>query len=365
MIKNLCFFNTTPFWGGGEKWQLEMANAFKRGDFKVWVCASIGSELSKRSEKSGFKVFEMKLSKLSILNPLKYVKIKQFLKEQSIDAIIINTSKDLKIAGIAAKWAGVKKIIYCRGSSIPVKNSFSNRYLFHKVVTDVIVNSKSTKKDLLINNEQLVPEYKIKLLYHGISTDVPWRKGRALKKTDEKLVIGGLGRLSFEKGFDRLIDVANILKSKGLNFKVLIGGAGKEAESLKNKVKMLNLENEVFFEGFITDVNLFYDKIDVFVLPSRWEGFGYVTAEALLREIPVIAFNICANPELITHNETGFLVPDNDTEAMAEKIIMLSKDPKLRQEMGKKGSAFVQQHFDEDLINQQLVNIVTADSEYK
>ncbi len=79
-----------------------------------------------------------------------------------------NLSGDMKIASIAGKMAGVPKIIYRRGSAIPIRNSPINRYLFRRVITKIMANSKETKRTILANNQSLVPDDKIRVIYNGV-----------------------------------------------------------------------------------------------------------------------------------------------------------------------------------------------------
>ena len=94
------------------------------------------------------------------------------LRKENIGTIIINLSSDLKVAGIAAKLAGVRNIIYRRGSAIAIRDTWLNRFLYREVVTEIIANSEETARTILQNNQKLVPEEKIKVIYNGIDLEV-------------------------------------------------------------------------------------------------------------------------------------------------------------------------------------------------
>jgi glycosyltransferase involved in cell wall biosynthesis len=81
------------------------------------------------------------------------------------------------------------------------------------------------------------------------------------------------------------------------------------------------------------------------VLTSLWEGFGYVLVEAMASRKPVVAFHISSNPEIVQHDETGYLVELRDMESMADKIRQLAGNAPLREEMGKKGRSRVEELF--------------------
>jgi glycosyltransferase involved in cell wall biosynthesis len=345
----ICFFNTVKDWGGGEKWHFEHALFFKETAQDVVVVSNKNSVLFKKSTVHQLPTKIVSIGNLSFLNPFKAFSIYSFFKKSKFDVLVVNLPADLKIAAPMAKLAGVPRIVYRRGSAIPIKNSFLNRFLFRNCLTDVLVNSEATKKSLLVNNKNLFPVEKIKVIYNGINVS------KTVQSTENEIpVIGSLGRLVFQKGMDILLDIAQILKQKQVVCKIRIGGSGHLAEELHQKATQLNIMDSIEFVGQVDDPMLFMSQIDIFVLPSRWEGFGFVLAEAMLAKKPIVAFDVSSNPELISNNENGFLIPFDDKEAFAEAIRELIEQPEKRKKMGEKGYAFALQKFNFE-INKLLV----------
>ena len=99
------------------------------------------------------------------------------------------------------------------------------------------------------------------------------------------------------------------------------------------------------FLGFLDNPKDLLMSADVFLLPSLWEGFGYVIVEASLSELPVVAFDISSNSEVINES-TGFLTPPHDVAAFCDKIAYLYNDLEERKAMGKAGRNFVVEHFE-------------------
>lgn len=349
-MKNICFFNSISSWGGGEKWHFEMASYMATLNYNVSFVTKQGSALDEKLNNENIKKEYVSVSNFSFLNIFKVNKIAEFLKQNKIDVIIINSSQDLKIGGLAAKKANVKNIIYRRGSAIPIKDSFINRYYFSKVITEIIANSHATKKTINQNNVDLFPENKIEVIPNGIETST--FLDLEIKETflkNEVFILGNLGRLVKQKNQFFLLEVAKELKLKNLNFKLLIGGDGVLKEKLYQKRKELQLENEVEFVGFVDSPKSFMNKIDVFLLPSLWEGFGYVIAEAMLCEKPVIAFNVSSNPELIIENENGYLTNVNDIDGFVNKILLLYSNRSLIEKMGNNGKGKIIKQFDSSI----------------
>lgn len=131
-------------------------------------------------------------------------------------------------------------------------------------------------------------------------------------------------------------------------FNLIIGGEGRLREELETKIKALDLEKEVHLSGFVKEPLEFLAQADVFVLPSLWEGFGYVLAEAALCKKPIIAFDISSNPELVLHGKTGYLVPKNDINAFAKAIINIYQNPDLGGQMGELGFKHVVGNFEKE-----------------
>ena len=167
-MENICFFNTTRFWGGGEKFNFEYALGFKENGYKVIVVCKNGSPLSKKSKQKELAQFNITIKNLSFLNPFKLIKLIRFFKNEKIDSVIFSSSPDLKLGAFAAKLAGVQKIAYRRGLAAPIKNTFLNRYILSKILTHIFANSIETKKTILQNLAKYLDADKIGVIHNGI-----------------------------------------------------------------------------------------------------------------------------------------------------------------------------------------------------
>jgi len=353
----ICFVNTTQAWGGGEKWHYDMALMLKEKGYPVLTITSQESALQKKLLEANIFNKTFHISNVSFLNPFTRKKLVSYFKENSVDVVIMNLPSDLKTAGAAAKSAGISKIIYRRGSAIPVKNSFLNRYLYRKVIDLVLVNSKATKNTILSKNRKLIPEEKIRVLYNGLHLKNYGCKDKP-REQNHPIVIGNLGRFVKQKGQHRFIEIAKKLKEKNIPFKIILGGEGELKPAISKKIKSEGLQACFELPGFITDTRQFMEQIDVFVLTSYWEGFGYVLAEAMACCKPVIGFNVSSNPELIRDGQNGFLIEDGDTGSLAGKIEYLYSNPAEIQNLGKQGRRMAEQDFEISQVRHQLIHIL-------
>ena len=362
-MQNVCFFNTVKFWGGGEKLHLEYALKFMEINYRVYLVTCKDSPLHRKGKETGLLNFNIYAGNLSFLNPLKYFRLIRFYRQEKIDTVIFSSSQDLKLGALSAKIAGVKSIVYLRGLAAPVKNSFLNRVLFQHVLTHIVANSEATKRTILQNLGKSVDADKVKVIYHGIDLDVIDHKSRsalltpglspALDPTSPPanrsgIRLGNAGRLTSQKGQQYLIEVARLLKQRNIRFTLFIAGTGEMKSTLEKLIGQYNLHEEVVLSGFVENIENFMNSIDIFVLTSLWEGFGYVIVEAMAACKPTVAFNLSSNPEIIINNETGFLVDFPDVEMFSRKTELLINDEKLRLQFGKKGRETVEKVFQLD-----------------
>ncbi|MGP1990708.1 glycosyltransferase [Zobellia laminariae] len=352
-MKTICFFNSVENWGGGEKWHFDTSLYMHKKGHQVLVIAHEKSELLNRLKDTGVPTIGLKVGNLSFLNQAKIDKIKNILIEHQVGCIIINLSRDLKLAGLAAKKAGTEKIIYRRGSAIPIKDSVLNRYYFKNVVTHILANSEATKKTVLQNNSSLFPKEKIKIIHNGIDVKkFISNKATPLytKTSEDEIVITSLGRLEYEKNHQFLILLSKELKNRNLKHTILIGGDGSLKNSLINKAIENGIKDNIKFLGFIKNPKDLLESGDIFILPSMWEGFGYVLVEASLCKKPIIAFNTTSIPEIIQNNKSGFIVEPNNVITTADKVEVLKKNKNLRNSMGEAGYEYASKNFDNIII---------------
>lgn len=319
--KTICFFNSNKAWGGGEKWHLTTCKEFQRRGFDTILVANHNSVISKRGIEERQNVYRFSISNLSFINPFKILTLFLFFKSKNIDAIVMNLPADLKVAGIAAKLAGVKRIIYRRGMPHPLRNTWLNRFLFSNILTHVVVNSKEIGKSLQQGNESWFPLNKMVLIYNGVDTRKEVDKSRKIyDKKNGELVIGNAGRLTEQKGQKYLIELAKIYKCQNRKFKILIAGEGELQSFLHKMIATEGLQEEVQLLGHVTDMPGFLNSLDVFVFTSLYEGSANTLIETLQFGIPTVAWDVSSNPEIIIDGETGLLVRLGDVENLKVKI---------------------------------------------
>ena len=146
------------------------------------------------------------------------------------------------------------------------------------------------------------------VVYNPLDKEELIKKAGAGASYDSRFNFCSVGRLSPEKGFDRVIRIAARLKECGYRFAFHIVGEGEQRSMLESMIKTASLEDVVKLHGFQKNPYPYIKNADCFVLPSRVEGFSLVCAEALILQVPVIACR-CAGPcELLNEGQYGELV---------------------------------------------------------
>lgn len=145
-------------------------------------------------------------------------------------------------------------------------------------------------------------------------------------------IIGSLGRLTRQKGYDTFLDLLpNLTKiiPKNETWGIVILGEGEERKNLEAKIKNLPDNISVALPGFRSDASECAGAFDLFVMPSNYEGFGLVLLEAMSHGIPVLANNIDSLPELILNYPNGKCINFKNKQTAAQSILEYITNPKI------------------------------------
>ncbi|MFT3741003.1 MAG: glycosyltransferase [Breznakibacter sp.] len=348
----LC--NTIRSWGGGEKWHYEMACELSRRGHEIYFILHPNSVLAQKIMGQAIVPVKMSIGNLSFFNPITLCRIYRTLRGIIPDVLIINRPAEMKVLALMGKCAGIRQIVYRRGSDVTVKNNLVNRFFLEKMVNKIIANSEATKRSLLITGMHL--DKKIRVIYNGVGIPCAEREHNVSKY---RMIVGAVGRLSKQKGFDLLVDIAASLKERKVDgVEIQIVGEGSERENLERAIAEKGLRDYLVLKGFREDVAGFLNRCDVFVLTSRYEGFGYVVVEAMLCGCPVVAFDVSSISEIVQDGSTGYLVPAFDLDRFVDKVEFLIENKELGMEMGQRGRQIAEQYFSFDASVDRLVKFI-------
>jgi glycosyltransferase involved in cell wall biosynthesis len=159
------------------------------------------------------------------------------------------------------------------------------------------------------------------------------------------VVVGQIAKFDVQKAQDELVAAIPLVLEKCPRAKFLFVGEGALRPQIEHQVVRLGVERQVVFTGYRDDVAALLKIVDVVALPSRWEGLSLVLLEAMACRKPIVASRVTGNIDVVVDGMTGFLVPSGAPHALAEKIVLLLQDARLRQEFGQRGRERVEQAF--------------------
>jgi glycosyltransferase involved in cell wall biosynthesis len=152
-----------------------------------------------------------------------------------------------------------------------------------------------------------------------------------------RLLIGAVGRLAAEKGFDRLIQAVDRLHNAGLDAELAIVGEGDERPHLEALIARCRRADRIHLLGHRSDVRDLYEAMDVFALSSLREGLPNVLLEAMALEVPVVATCIAGVPRLIDDGKNGLLIQPGSVEELTRSLERLLRDAELRKRLACSG----------------------------
>jgi len=287
-----------------------------------------------------------------------YLKLKKLLQKIKPDLVHMHGAKSGAIGRVVCKELGIKKIIYSsHGGSFHKFNNtlgFIYKYieLFLKKNTNYICVSKYSLEQ--IRKELNVSEENLNLIYNGIDLkdghEETKKKDYFLRnnsKEDKLLVIypalflENKGHIEFLKLFKNGVKLNS-------NIKIVLLGDGP----LKNKITLLidiyNLKNNIYIEGFKSNIYDYYKSCDLVLLPSKAEAFGYVLLEAMYFKKPVFATNVGAIPEMIEDGINGELFNPNELYKIVSRLNSVTSKKEYLAELGENSMSILKEKFDLD-----------------
>jgi glycosyltransferase involved in cell wall biosynthesis len=253
--------------------------------------------------KPRFKYFALPF--LFIVNLISFPFITYKVQKMSSDIIYSNTAAE-NIGILLSKILKIKHIWHIREF---MDQDYDAYFIGGKRLKDRYINqsdglifvSKAIANTIPDTGKNLR-----KIIYNGIEL----KNTTNFKKSENKFLrLGVVGVIDPAKGQKRaLLYFSHVIKGiPNLQLHFYGANGGRYEKELRRMVQELHLQDIVFFNGFVSEVNEIYKNIDILLMMSRSEGFGRVTVEAMLSHVPVIGFKTGGTPELVTHGETGFL----------------------------------------------------------
>ena len=343
---NVLFLNSCRTWGGGEVSLTQIVDSLRSRGHNVTVACRPDSALHKRMRMSTIDLVPVRFG--GDFDPFTILRLARLMVGRRIDVVCVHTEKELRVGGMASLLAAVP-VIVSREVDFPLKDTLLNRLFYGKVASVVIANSYATKNTLLISAPWLDAD-KIHVVWKGVDARLfRLPASGSLREEfhvgEEDSLIGFVGRLDEQKGLLTLLEAMAILVKQHRNAKLVLAGDGNLRASVQEFLRSRNLDRHAYLAGFRENIPEFLRGIDFLVMPSNWEGFGYAAVEAMAAGKAVIASNVSSLPEIIEDGRTGILVPPRSPERLADAMVTLVDNRRLRNSMGRAGARKVENVF--------------------
>ena len=246
---------------------------------------------------------------------------------------------------IAARRARLNQIYMTGHNDDPFRRwlvvRLIQRWMWSCVTAGVAISE--ALRQFAISVEGAVPD-RVSTIHYGLdpASTIGGEGARTMLRHEldispQAIVFGSVCRLVPQKGIDIALRAFWQVAQQIPDAHYIVVGEGPERAALKSQAAQYRLAHRMHFLGWRDNARTLMTAFDVFLMPSRWEGFGLVALEAMAARLPVIATNVSALPEIVMQNETGLLVPPDDVSALVEAMLAIAMQPDLIRKMGAAG----------------------------
>ncbi|MDO8546004.1 MAG: glycosyltransferase family 4 protein [Nitrospirales bacterium] len=343
----------------------------KQGHQVVLACSDdpgeAGQSFVETLRRMGFEVLVLPLKRtIAPWSDLRAtVELYRHLRRRRFDVVHTQTAKAGMVGRIAAFLARVPVIVYT-AHAFPFHEYLSpwriRLYSLLERLASLLCHAIAVDSECVRSRGlafHVAPPEKIRVIPMGIDTERfdpgKYRAERAAIRVElglrpDATVIGAVARFVPDKGLDVLLQTVSLLAKRFPDLQCLLTGDGPLKEDLRNLSRTLGLEGRVLFAGYRTDIPRVLSAMDLYMLPTRREGFGVAFAEAMSMEVPVIASRIPPLDEIVADGHTGALADVGSPDAFARAAEPLLADPDLRRKMGQAARQRVLERFEQLLM---------------
>ncbi len=346
MIK-IAHLQLLPILSGVQRVTLDELIRLPSEKYERYVLCSCRGPLTELAESYGIRcvVIPQLVRNISPINDfISIFRLYFFFRHHRFDIVHTHSSKTGVLGRVAARLAGVSLVVHTvHGYAFPAAKNSMQRFIFtqmerigalfgHKVIclhdddrTIAIEKLGCRDGDVLVIPNGVDVDF-----YSPTSQDERERAKLSLGMPAGSFLCGMVGRLWPQKNPFHFLNAALDLLARNVDAYFLFVGDGEQREPLETLAKQRGASDRVIFLGWRDDVAFIQKCLDVFVLPSLWEGMPLAIIEAMASGTPCVVSDIQGNRHLIQNEVTGLLVSTDDSSQLADAIYRLYSDPVLR-----------------------------------
>jgi L-malate glycosyltransferase len=326
----IAHIDTGKDFRGGQEQLLSLARGLRlRGHDQLIVCHA-DSPLGRRAVADHFEVAPHGRGAIT--------RLRRRLSMEHFDIVHAHDGRAQNISVLASAGLPLRRVASRQVAFLP-RQPLIHRWKYAKTAHGIIANSESVRRVLISSG---IPAAGIEVISPGIHlpAELPGAGLRAQARarwgfTGDHFVVGHAGAFTHEKGQDVALKAASLLQPKLPQLRMLLAGDGPERANPRMKELINQTTGITVLPGFLDDLSEFYAALDLFIMPSRSEGWGLTPLQAMANGLAVIASDVGGLSELVERGQTGWLVPPDLAIALAHAIEAAAANPALRSEYGR------------------------------
>lgn len=330
-------------WRGGEQQASWLIRGLVASGHEVTIVARPESAFI-QSDHGGLSIKRIAMALRSEFDVWSAWRIAKIVNDSGVDILHAHTSHAHSIACIARVLAGTGKVVVSRRVGFTPKDNPINRWKYK--LPDKFISVSEMVNHVLA--EFGVAESKREMVYSSIdlrTLDVEPLTRSELGVPESAPLLVSAGALVGHKDIHNLVSAIPAVLQAYPDAQLLIAGEGELRGTIEQHIEDLGLVESVALLGHRTDVPRLVRAADVYVSSSWSEGLGTSLLEALGCQVPVVATVAGGVPEMVINGETGYLVPNRDSNALSASIIEALGNPEKAREMAKNGRRLVEDKF--------------------
>ena len=338
--------------GGGETHVLDLVNELDKHKFESVILSFTDGPMVDRLKADGFKTYAVQTEKP--FNYMVWKKVKEIVKAEQIDLIHAHGTRANSNVFYSANALKIPLIYTVHGWSfhpdqnplVKLVRTLSERFLVSKADKTICVSQSN-----LNEGKSKFPMVRSTVLVNGINqskfnpngtyTDIR----KEFNIDQDAIVVGYIARITAQKDPLTFIKAISLTPSDQ-NVKFLVIGDGDLKAEMRSLAENLKLDKKIIFEKFRSDIPAILNGIDIFCLPSLWEGLPIALLEAMAMRKAIVATAIDGTMDLIINGENGLLVPVSDAEKLKDAICLFAENMELRMLLGKNAGHTVKERYD-------------------
>lgn len=321
-MKKICFLigdiNNS---GGTERVTTLIANELIKLNYNISIISLSGGDEPFFKLDNEIKIHSLYSEKISFkVNFFSLIwKLRSFIENHKIDTLVVVDSIACIFTVPALYRLNVNHICWEHfnfNTNLGIRSRGLGRQLA-AIYCDYIVTLTQQDKNLW---EHGLKNIKAKIV--SIANPTPYENTNHIPSLEYKTVLA-IGRLTYQKGFDLLIDAWALVCETNFEWTLRIVGSGEDEENLKQRVKKFGIKDRVDFVPSTRDVEIYYRTSSVYCLSSRFEGLPMVLLEAQAFGLPIVAFNCDTGPSELVNSKNGMLVQEESIQQLSVALVAL------------------------------------------